>query len=162
MNPPTRFADIPDLLAGLLRFPADRPALTFYQGRTRAGRLAYGELLAAVDRFTVRLREQLRLAAGDRLAILSPNRLEVPPLLLAAMRLGVVVVPLNPTTNPADWDYILGHSGARMIFVHTDLEHLLGDSSLPRVVIDDTDRSDSPYARFVSDAPIPYCTAVSK
>ena len=32
------------------------------------------------------------------------------------MRLGAVVVPLNPTTNPADWDYILGHSEARAIF----------------------------------------------
>ena len=37
--------------------------------------------------------------------------------------------------------------------MHTDLEHLLGDSTLPRVVIDDTDRPDSPYGRFVSDAP---------
>jgi long-chain acyl-CoA synthetase len=113
---PTRFADIPDLLAGLRRFPLERPALTFYQGRSRVGRLGYGELLAAVDRFTVRLRDQLGIATGDPIAILSPNRLEVPPLLLAAMRLGAVVVPLNPTTNPADWDYILGHSEARAIF----------------------------------------------
>ena len=103
-------ADIPELLAGLRRLPPERVALTFYQGRTWAGRQSYGELLAAVDRVTVRLREELGLAAGDRIAILSPNRLEVPALLLGAMRLGAVVVPLNPTTNPADWDYILGHS----------------------------------------------------
>ena len=63
---PTRFADVPDLLAGLRRFPADRPALTFYQGRSRVGRLGYGELLAAIDRFTIRLRDQLGIAAGDR------------------------------------------------------------------------------------------------
>jgi long-chain acyl-CoA synthetase len=116
MATPTRFPDIPTLLAALGQLPPERPALTFYQGRTRAGGQSYGELLAAVERVTLRLRDQLGLVAGDRIAILSPNRLEVPALLLGAMTLGVVVVPLNPTTSPADWDYILGHSEARAIF----------------------------------------------
>ena len=43
---------------------------------------------------------------GDRIADPAANRLEVPALLLAAMRLGAAVVPLNPTTGPADWDYV--------------------------------------------------------
>jgi len=117
----TRFSDIPELIAGMRRLPADRPALSFYKGRTRAGRQSYGELLYAVERTTSRLRDQLGLRRGDRIAILAPNRLEVPALLLGAMRLGVAVVPLNPTTGPADWDYILGHSEARAIFGDRDL-----------------------------------------
>jgi long-chain acyl-CoA synthetase len=117
----TRFSDIPDLIAGMRRLPPERPALTFYRGRAREGRLTYGELLVATERMTSRLRDELGIRRGDRVAILAPNRLEVPVLLLAAMRLGAAVVPLNPTTGPADWDYILGHSAARAIFGTRDL-----------------------------------------
>ena len=106
----TRFEDVPALLDGLARLPPERPALTFYKGKTRAGHWTYGELLAAVDGFTRRLRDELGVRQGDRVAVLAPNRLEVPALFLAAMRLGAAVVPLNPTTPPADWDYILAHS----------------------------------------------------
>jgi long-chain acyl-CoA synthetase len=112
----TRFEDIPALLDRLAHLPAERPALTFYKGKARAGHWTYGELLAAVDRFTRRLRDELGVRQGDRVGVLAPNRLEVPALFLAAMRLGAAVVPLNPTTPPADWDYILAHSEARLIF----------------------------------------------
>ena len=74
------------------------------------GGSATASSLVAVERMTSRLRDQLGIRRGDRVAILAPNRLEVPALLLATMRLGAAVVPLNPTTGPADWDYILGHS----------------------------------------------------
>jgi long-chain acyl-CoA synthetase len=114
--PLTRFSDVPDLLAALRRLPADRPALTFYKGRTAVGRLGYGQLLDRIDQLTRRLRDDLGVRPGDCVAVLSPNRLEIPALLLAAMRLGAAVVPLNPTTPPADWDYILAHSQARLIF----------------------------------------------
>ncbi len=112
----TRFEDVPALLDGLARLPPERPALTFYKGKTRAGRWTYGQLLGAVDRFTRRLRDDLGVRQGDRVAVLAPNRLEVPALFLAAMRLGAAVVPLNPTTPPTDWDYILAHSEARLVF----------------------------------------------
>ena len=112
----TRFEDVPALLEGLARLPPERPALTFYKGRTCAGRWTYGQLLGAVDRLTRRLRDELGVRHGDRVAVLAPNRLEVPALFLAAMQLGAAVVPLNPTTAPADWDYILAHSEARAIF----------------------------------------------
>jgi long-chain acyl-CoA synthetase len=111
-----RFSDVSELLTALRRIPAHRPALTFYKGKTLAGRLDYGGLCARVDGFTWRLRDDLGIRRGDCVAVLSPNRLEVPALLLAAMRLGAAVVPLNPTTQPADWDYILAHSEARLIF----------------------------------------------
>ena len=117
----TRFEDIPALLGGLARLPPERPALTFYKGKARAGHWTYGELLGAVDRFARRLRDELGVRQGDCVAVLSPNRLEVPALFLAAMQLGAAVVPLNPTTPPADWDYILAHSEARLVFGARDL-----------------------------------------
>jgi acyl-CoA synthetase (AMP-forming)/AMP-acid ligase II len=115
-RPIARYSEVSDLLEGLRRLPTDRPALTFYRGKTLVGRLGYGQLLAGVDRFTRRLRDELGVRGGDCVAVLSPNRLEVPALILAVMRLGAAVVPLNPTTQPSDWDYILEHSAARLIF----------------------------------------------
>ncbi len=111
-----RYTDIGALLGGLRKLPPERPALTFYKGRTRAGRWSYGELLGAVELFTRRLRDDLGVRRGDRVAVLAPNRLEVPAFFLAAMRLGAAVVPLNPTTPPEDWDYILTHAEARLVF----------------------------------------------
>jgi long-chain acyl-CoA synthetase len=120
-NPIPRFTDVPQLLAGLQRLPPGRPALTFYKGRSRVGHLSYGDFLDAVDGFTRRLHDEFNIRRGDRVALLSPNRLEVPAFLLAAMRLGAAVVPLNPTTQPTDWDYILAHSDVRLIFGARDL-----------------------------------------
>ena len=101
--------------------PAERPALTFYRGRRASGGWTYGELLAAVDGSRAGCGTISASGSGDRVAVLSPNRLEVPALFLAAMQLGAAVVPLNPTTPPADWDYILAHSEARLLFGARDL-----------------------------------------
>ena len=98
----TRMADPPE---------SARPALTFYRGRVRVGALTYGELVREVERLAGGLAGSVQ--RGDRIAILSPNRLEIPVLVLALLRLGAVVVPLNPTATPEDWAYVLRHSGAR-------------------------------------------------
>jgi acyl-CoA synthetase (AMP-forming)/AMP-acid ligase II len=137
-GPPRRFFDVPELLRALAELPPDRPALTFYRGRTRAGALHYGELLAATEGVFRRLRDQLGIRAGDAIALLSPNRLEVPPLLLAALRLGAALVPLNPTTSPQDWDYIVTHSRARAIFGTRELlDRLVGRPDIVSAFEDD-------------------------
>ncbi len=104
--------EIPGLLA-LFSPRADRPALSFYRGKSLAGRLTYGELSAKVEALAGRLDGEFGVGVGDRVAILAPNRLEVPVVVLALLRLGAVVVPLNPGASVDDWAYILRHSGAR-------------------------------------------------
>jgi long-chain acyl-CoA synthetase len=108
--PPVR--DIPALLASLVQ-AGDRPALSFYRGKNVDGRLSYAELATRVERLAGALHGRFGVNVGDRVAVLAPNRLEIPVLVLALMRLGAVVVPLNPGSAPEDWVYILGHSGAR-------------------------------------------------
>lgn len=118
------YRDIPDLLAKLRAAPAEDqalPALTFYRGRTLVGRLTRAELLAHVDRLAVHLSGALGVRRGDPVAILSQNALEIPVLVLALLRLGAPIVPLNPAAPPDDWAYILRHSGARGLVASGEL-----------------------------------------
>src|ERR1700722_2835624 len=133
MGPPAR--DIPRLLEHLAGYGARR-ALTFYRGRTLEGRLSYGELVERVESMAGRLHGELGVRAADRVAILAPNRLEVPVLVLALMRLGAVVVPLNPAAALDDWTYALGHSGARGLGVSRDLARRVPAAARPAFVLD--------------------------
>jgi long-chain acyl-CoA synthetase len=63
--------------------------------------------------------EKLGLAAGDRLAILSDNRLEWALTDYAALGLGAVSVPIYPTLLEGDLEYILRDSGSKGIVVST-------------------------------------------
>jgi long-chain acyl-CoA synthetase len=116
--------DVPDLLGRMRRASADelaRTALTFYRGRNLVGRLTRAELLAHVERLASHLSGALGVKRGDPIALLSQNALEIPVLVLALLRLGATIVPLNPGTPPEDWAYILGHCGARGLIASTDL-----------------------------------------
>lgn len=125
-----RALDIPSLLLQLAR-DGQRPALTFYRGKGLVGRLSYGELGAKVEALAGGLHDRFGVRAGNRVAILAPNRLEVPVLVLALLRLGAVVVPLNPGSAPADWTYILEHSGARGLCATRELAELVPEAARP-------------------------------
>jgi long-chain acyl-CoA synthetase len=119
-----KIRDLPELLAKMARGSADelaRTALTFYRGRTSVGRLTRGELVAHVDRLASHLSKELGVRRGDPIAVLSQNALEIPVLVLALLRLGAIIVPLNPGTPPDEWTYVLGHCGARGLVASRDL-----------------------------------------
>jgi long-chain acyl-CoA synthetase len=118
--------DIPTLVSQLAG-RGDAPALSFYRGKTLDGRLSYGELSVRVDVLAAALHDSLHVRLGDRVAILAPNRLEIPVLVLAILRLGAVVVPLNPSASTDDWAYILDHSGARVLCVTRELAARVGE-----------------------------------
>ena len=120
--------DVPALLDRLVSDGGERTALSFYRGRAllEGGQLTRAALAHHARKVAGYLAGELGIRPGDRLGLLTPNRPEVPMLLLGAMRLGAVVVPLNPTAPPDDWSYALEHSGARGLCA---TEELL--SSLP-------------------------------
>jgi len=122
--------DIPSLLTRMAP-QGERAALSFYRGKALDGRLSYGELAARVEALAGGLHGEFGVGAGDRVAILAPNRLEVPVLALALLRLGVVVVPLNPGSAVEDWTYVLGHSGARGLCVTRELDARVPQAARP-------------------------------
>ncbi len=132
----TRYDDVTELFAALNAHPG-RPALTFYQGRTPAGQLTYGELLTRVAAMAARLHGNFGIGPGDRIALLSVNRLEVPVVCLAAMRLGAALVPLNPGAPPEDWSYVVDHAEAKLVVIDVVFRDRLPDWKAKVVAFDE-------------------------
>jgi long-chain acyl-CoA synthetase len=140
MTPERPYPDVPTLLAALARLAdaePDRPALTGYRGRTRTGQLTYRELLHRIAAAQRHLSSALGIGRGDRVAVLSPNRLEIPVLYLAAWRLGVALVPLNPGSPPEDWSFVLEHSEARLLISDGELTPRLPPLKIPVCRVED-------------------------
>ena len=82
--------------------------------------LTYGELDAQVGIMTARL-AALGLARSDRLGVLLPNGLAYAVLIHAAIRLGVVLVPLNTRLTPAEIAWQVERSRCRVLVAEDDL-----------------------------------------
>jgi fatty-acyl-CoA synthase len=134
--------------------------------------VVYGELRWSYRRFAEevgRLAGALAgagVAAGDRVAFLTPNLPELLVAHFAVPRAGAALVAINTRLHAEEVGYILDHSGSRVVFCDPSLAHLLRQgapaASRPLLVnVEDaiggaTGRPlDGPsYAEFVSGAEI--------
>ena len=96
----------------LLFHAREQPAAPFARFGDRV--LRYDEAAAQSHRFARALIDS-GLSVGDRIGVLMGNRPEFALLYYAAAQAGVVPVPLNVRLSPAEWEYILADSGARLI-----------------------------------------------
>src|SRR5205823_1639090 len=78
---------------------------------TAQGDVTYAELAELVEGACERLAEE-GLAAGDRLAVCLRNGLDAVVAIWACARAGLVFVGLSTRLQPAQWAYMLAHSGA--------------------------------------------------
>jgi fatty-acyl-CoA synthase len=69
--------------------------------------------------------DELGIAEGERVAIVSHNSARLLELLLAVPSSGRVAVPINFRLSPEEVSYIVGHSGARVLLVDPELESSL-------------------------------------
>ena len=84
--------------------------------------ISYRETLHRVRQVAGGL-EALGIARGDRVAIMSPNRLEWALTDYGCLCSGIVDVPVYPTLTAHQVAYILKDSGSRIVFV-PDSEHM--------------------------------------
>src|SRR5512134_982468 len=96
----TRWPDRPAWLEGDV-------AVTFTQAEARVNRLAHA-LLA------------LGATPGDRIGMLVPNCRQGLETILAPMKAGMGVVPMNVRLHPSEHEYMLNDSGARVVVYHED------------------------------------------
>src|SRR3954449_1028003 len=82
-------------------------------------RLTYAEFFDRCDRWSTAL-QGLGLAQGDRVAYIAPNTHAQLESFYAVPQIGAVLVPINYRLIADDFTYIINHSGAKVVCVHSD------------------------------------------
>jgi fatty-acyl-CoA synthase len=82
-------------------------------------RLTYEQFFDRCDRWAATL-QGLGIARGDRVAYIAPNTHAQLESFYAVPAIGAVLVPVNYRLSVSEFAYILNHSGARMVCVHSD------------------------------------------
>ena len=90
------------------------------------GRISYGELGDMARSLAVAL-DELGVAEGARVAIVSPNAARFVIALFGVSVFGRVLVPINFRLKPEEIRYIVEHAGATVLLVDAELEELVRD-----------------------------------
>ncbi|MBM7454620.1 long-chain acyl-CoA synthetase [Oceanisphaera litoralis] len=99
---------------------ADLPAYSNV-GKT----LSYRQLDTLSRNFAAYLQQGLKLASGDRIALMMPNLLQYPVCLFGALRAGLVVVNVNPLYTARELKHQLNDAGASIIVIVENFAHTL-------------------------------------
>ena len=112
----------------------ERPAFTCL-GQT----LSYAEVDQLGERIAGYFHTQLKLVAGDRLAIQLPNLLQYPIVVVAAWKLGLVIVNTNPMYTHRELVHQFNDSGAKAVVVldqfYDTLQAALPETGIEHVVV---------------------------
>jgi long-chain acyl-CoA synthetase len=87
--------------------------------------LTYAELDELAMAFARYLQGTLKLAKGDRVAVMMPNILQYPVAVFGILRAGLTVVNCNPLYTPRELEHQLSDSGAKAIIVVENVAHTL-------------------------------------
>ncbi len=130
---PDRYASINDILDQACRQFANLPAFTC-MGKT----LSYAELDRLAMAFARYLQGTLKLAKGERVAVMMPNILQYPVAVFGILRAGLTVVNCNPLYTPRELEHQLKDSGASAIVIVENfaqtLEQVIGKTSIKQVI----------------------------
>ncbi|XXK30119.1 long-chain-fatty-acid--CoA ligase [Rhodobacteraceae bacterium nBUS_24] len=83
-------------------------------------RFTYAQFLERCDRWSSAL-QSLDVGQGDRVAYIAPNTHGHLEGYYSVPQIGAVMVPINFRLIPQDFEYIINHSGAKVVCVHSDL-----------------------------------------
>ncbi len=112
---------VPRLLKNLCALDQHLPALTYYSQGERQYSLCYGQFLGQILHLRNILLETFRVQPGERIGTLCWNCPEVVICNIAALSIGATLVPLNPEESSSAIQYIVQHSGLRLLMHNTTL-----------------------------------------
>lgn len=113
-----------DVLGERARLTPDAPAVVeVATGR----RFTYAEMDERATLCARAWQEALGLRAGDRLGLLSENRVEFLDCFFAAGKSGVVLVPLGTRLTSREIEYVVRHSGLRALVYSGDFAEAVGE-----------------------------------
>ena len=105
-----------------VRLHGERTA--FVSGAAGVG-LTYREVDTLSRNVAAWLQSVLRLPPGSRVALMMPNLLQYPVVLMGVLRAGCVVVNVNPLYTARELEHQLADSGAEAIFILENMAHVL-------------------------------------
>lgn len=101
--------------------------------------LTYQDLSDRANRVAAFLQKERGVKAGDKFAVMLPNTLQYPIFALALMRIGAVLVNVNPLYTPRELTHQLNDSGAVGIIVLANMAETVeacgSDISLKTVIV---------------------------
>src|SRR6478609_3098337 len=103
------------------------------------GELTYAEIGELARRQAARL-DELGVGPGERVAVVSHNSARLLTAFFGVSGYGRVLVPINFRLRPDEVKYIVGHSGAKVLYVDPELDEALADVTAEhRFVLGDDD-----------------------
>ena len=123
------YASLKHVLEDSCRRFADLPAYS-----NMGVSISYRDLDRASREFGAYLQKVLKLARGERVAIMMPNLLQYPVALFGALRAGCTVVNVNPQYTARELEHQLNDSGATVIVVLENFARTL-QQVLPRTTV---------------------------
>ena len=108
-----------DLFASSLAGQAEDVAIEFERVNGRPATLRFGDLNARSNRLA-HLLTRRGFAAGDRVGVYLANRIEFIDLLLACLKIGLILVPINILYREREITNIIGDAEPRMVVTTTD------------------------------------------
>lgn len=143
------FTTLPELLALNAIHRADHPAVIQDDHQ-----LSYAQLDAEVDRAVAAMQRD-GLQSGDAIALCAANSIPYVILFLAALRAGVVVAPLAPSSSPESLLGMLRDSAAKLFFVDAAVDQALQSVveriNIPLLSIDDSKAQG--FSQWLADTP---------
>jgi fatty-acyl-CoA synthase len=107
-----------DWIAHFSRRTPDKTALIDLASERR---FSYAELDARVSRLATHLRDQLKIARGDRVAVLALNTTDTLEVQFACGRIGAVFLPLNTRLTVPELQFIVGDASPSLMVHDGDL-----------------------------------------
>ncbi|KAF8621803.1 hypothetical protein AX15_007479 [Amanita polypyramis BW_CC] len=91
---------------------------------------------------------------GDRVAVIAPNCPMIADAHYGVLAARAVLCSVNTRIKRHDVDYILEHSGSKIILVDHEYTHLVEGTKIPYIVCKDTGREGDPYEAFLNEGRI--------
>jgi len=128
------FSSVADVFLKSCAEHKDKPAYTSFDYS-----VSFGELEQMTAQFATYLQKDLGLKKGDRLAIMLPNIIQYPVAVLSAMRLGLIVVNIDPMYTQRELKIQFNDSGAETVIVletfATEVEKAMAEVPVKNVIV---------------------------
>ena len=131
---PSKHASLASMFESVCEAFSSKPAFSC-MGKN----ISYSELEVLTRQLASYFQNELKLKKGDRIAIMSPNLLQYPVALFAALRSGLTVVNVNPLYTAPELKHQLNDSGAVAIVVVANfasvLEEVVDQTNIRHIIV---------------------------